>query len=192
MNPGFARMARCASVVVASVALGTTLAVGTASADPHAAYIGPQENNAQQGAIGSANRGTEVQCVQEALGIRTDGVFGQQTYDAVRAFQREKGIQVDGIVGPQTGDLILLKLGYTARLYSCYPLVPTTYAIDPNDGAVPTGDSPIECLLQQPNNIRKDLVKIFGGKSNLAHVVKATGGRGLSTAFGLVKCTFAG
>ena len=31
-----------------------------------------------------------------------DGVFGQWTYDAVRAFQKDHGLAVDGIAGKNT------------------------------------------------------------------------------------------
>lgn len=36
--------------------------------------------------------------------LAIDGVFGPQTEDAVRDFQRRRGITVDGIVGPVTWD----------------------------------------------------------------------------------------
>ncbi|QGT99927.1 hypothetical protein SYNTR_1334 [Candidatus Syntrophocurvum alkaliphilum] len=56
--------------------------------------------------IGS--RGEAVSALQDDLtrqGFNTygvDGIFGQNTHNAVENFQRAKGIQADGIVGPQT------------------------------------------------------------------------------------------
>lgn len=48
-------------------------------------------------------RGTDVAAVQAALQIPADGVFGQRTEDAVRAFQAcTRGLVVDGIVGIMT------------------------------------------------------------------------------------------
>ena len=53
--------------------------------------------------------GEDVRQLQKALlakgykQVRTaDGVFGQWTYDAVRAFQKDHGLSVDGIAGKNT------------------------------------------------------------------------------------------
>ena len=54
------------------------------------------------------SRGEEVKRIQQALvrvgyPVATDGVFGQKTTDAVKAFQKSAGLKpVDGIVGPMT------------------------------------------------------------------------------------------
>ena len=53
-------------------------------------------------------KGPKVLAIQKALTNSvfdtngTDGIFGHDTYAAVRAFQTTKGILVDGEVGPQT------------------------------------------------------------------------------------------
>lgn len=52
-------------------------------------------------------QGPNVEAIQyllqeHGLSIAVDGDFGQQTEDAVRAFQRAKNLGVDGIVGPST------------------------------------------------------------------------------------------
>jgi len=47
----------------------------------------------------------DLQEAMKALGHDpgpVDGVFGEATEAAVKAFQQEKGITVDGIVGPET------------------------------------------------------------------------------------------
>lgn len=44
--------------------------------------------------------GVDVYSIQKALGITADGIFGAQTYGAVREFQRKHGLVVDGRVGP--------------------------------------------------------------------------------------------
>ena len=44
--------------------------------------------------------------VQAALGVAADGVFGAQTEQAVKRFQKRKGLTVDGVVGPQTRDAL--------------------------------------------------------------------------------------
>lgn len=43
-----------------------------------------------------------VKLVQRALGLKDDGIFGQQTEAAVKDFQRLHGLIDDGIVGSQT------------------------------------------------------------------------------------------
>jgi murein DD-endopeptidase MepM/ murein hydrolase activator NlpD len=48
------------------------------------------------------SQGPLVAQVQKALDIPADGIFGVQTYVAVRAYQARAGLQVDGIVGPST------------------------------------------------------------------------------------------
>ena len=47
-----------------------------------------------------------VKQIQQALHLLDDGIFGRQTEEAVREFQRKNRLTVDGIVGPAT----LLKL----------------------------------------------------------------------------------
>ncbi|WP_346026859.1 peptidoglycan-binding protein [Beduinella massiliensis] len=54
------------------------------------------------------SRGTAVTRLQQALKDKgylkgkVDGIYGDQTYDAVKAFQRAKGLVVDGIAGRKT------------------------------------------------------------------------------------------
>jgi TP901 family phage tail tape measure protein len=48
------------------------------------------------------SRGEDVKALQRALGITADGIFGNQTANAVRNFQRSKGLGVDAIAGVKT------------------------------------------------------------------------------------------
>ena len=48
------------------------------------------------------SRGSVVILIQQALHLYPDGIFGNQTEDAVKEFQKEKGLKPDGIVGPST------------------------------------------------------------------------------------------
>lgn len=53
------------------------------------------------------SKGQEVKALQGALHLYPqDGIFGQKTKDAVKAFQKAKGLKVDGIVGNQTWALL--------------------------------------------------------------------------------------
>lgn len=47
-------------------------------------------------------RGSDVAEVQRLLGIKADGIFGQDTLRAVKTVQSQAGIVADGIVGPLT------------------------------------------------------------------------------------------
>lgn len=48
------------------------------------------------------SRGTEVKTLQTLLHCAADGIFGQITLEAVKAFQSANGLTADGIVGPKT------------------------------------------------------------------------------------------
>lgn len=48
------------------------------------------------------SKGKNVTLIQQALGIKADGVFGAQTEDAVKAWQSSHGLDPDGIVGNLT------------------------------------------------------------------------------------------
>ena len=48
------------------------------------------------------SRGSVVILIQQAIHLLPDGIFGNQTEDAVKEFQKEKGLKPDGIVGPST------------------------------------------------------------------------------------------
>ena len=57
------------------------------------------------------SRGNEVKLLQEKLNLKTDGIFGPLTEEAVKDFQRSNGLEVDGIVGNNT----LSKLNLSAN-----------------------------------------------------------------------------
>ena len=49
------------------------------------------------------SRGRMVREIQSFLGaVDVDGIFGPQTEDAVKTFQKVRGLVVDGLVGPKT------------------------------------------------------------------------------------------
>jgi murein DD-endopeptidase MepM/ murein hydrolase activator NlpD len=48
------------------------------------------------------SEGELVAAVQRALDLPADGIYGQETEEAVRSFQRAANLLVDGVVGPET------------------------------------------------------------------------------------------
>lgn len=48
------------------------------------------------------SRGNEVKALQEKLNLKTDGIFGPITEEAVKDFQRTNGLEVNGIAGDNT------------------------------------------------------------------------------------------
>ena len=57
--------------------------------------------------LGQGNAGEDVRKVQNLLNkggesLKSDGIFGPLTQDAVRKFQEQNGLKVDGVVGPET------------------------------------------------------------------------------------------
>ncbi len=52
------------------------------------------------------SRGSEVQAVQQKLGLHIDGIFGEDTKTAVQQWQAANGLSVDGMVGDDTWGLM--------------------------------------------------------------------------------------
>lgn len=81
-------------------------AYGVTSTDKHAAAL----EAAVRGQTGQATRvvlrlgseGASVRALQKALGIKVDGVFGQETRRTVINFQTKNKLTADGVVGDKT------------------------------------------------------------------------------------------
>ena len=54
------------------------------------------------GSTGSAVRELQEALNRHGYGLDVDGVFGEKTRAAVRAYQKEKGLKLDGIAGDET------------------------------------------------------------------------------------------
>ena len=71
--------------------------------------------------LGEGSMGDEVRDLQQklsALGypLAVDGIFGKDTEEAVRAFQRDHELGADGVAGPRTLDAIGKMLPFGRRL----------------------------------------------------------------------------
>lgn len=90
------------------------------------------------------SRGESVKRLQNALnslmqaGLIVDGVFGENTYNAVIAFQASKGLKQDGVVGKNT--YAALNWGGSLRPDSTVP-TPTTPTDSPAPAPAPSGYS---------------------------------------------------
>lgn len=54
----------------------------------------------------SGSKNKYVRVLQALLGISADGVYGKNTLNAVKAYQKQKGLKQDGVVGPQTWEAL--------------------------------------------------------------------------------------
>lgn len=69
--------------------------------------VPPKTNLACNPFIRLGSRGENVKTLQSRMGLLlVDGIFGSQTYKALKEFQISKGIVVDGIAGPETCSLL--------------------------------------------------------------------------------------
>lgn len=67
--------------------------------------------------------GTEVMQLQRALNragcdLTVDGIFGNDTYNAVLAYQATHGLTIDGVVGPNTWEKLNGKQVTNTQMYN--------------------------------------------------------------------------
>jgi hypothetical protein len=104
------------AVVAAALGLAV-LGSGTAVANPNVSVIGP----------GPSGNVWGVKCIQDALGLDIDGRYGDDTYQAVKNFQRTHVLQVDGAVGIETGNK-LFRYNGKRMLTGCVDYVPSSWS----------------------------------------------------------------
>src|SRR5579875_406351 len=76
-------------------------AIAALTVGPGAA--GPATSTEHVIVLSAGSEGRQVRLLQQALGVKVDGVFGPETEAAVRSFQANRGLVVDGVVGAKTG-----------------------------------------------------------------------------------------
>jgi len=69
-------------------------------------YYGPKTLNACP-MVKITARGNITRLIQERLGVNADGIFGNNTLNAIKNFQRKNGVAADGIVGNNTWKQLL-------------------------------------------------------------------------------------
>ncbi|HEY2536491.1 MAG TPA: peptidoglycan-binding protein [Solirubrobacteraceae bacterium] len=86
----------------ALVALSAGPAAGLADASGHVSPVDQPTTTEHVVELSEGDEGRQVQLLQQALGVATDGVFGPATEEAVQHFQAQHGLTIDGVVGSQT------------------------------------------------------------------------------------------
>jgi peptidoglycan hydrolase-like protein with peptidoglycan-binding domain len=77
-------------------------AAARAAAAPKRDHAASKQQHHVAAATAAGVKPAGVRGLQRALKLAPDGVFGRQTAQAVRAFQRQHGLKADGVVGPST------------------------------------------------------------------------------------------
>jgi cell wall-associated NlpC family hydrolase len=88
------------AMLVSAAGTGAPAFAGTAKAGHSSRRTAARRHH--QRILRLHSSGPDVVHLQRLLGVPADGVFGHQTLQAVRRFQRESGLLVDGQVGPIT------------------------------------------------------------------------------------------
>jgi peptidoglycan hydrolase-like protein with peptidoglycan-binding domain len=86
----------------ALVALTAGPSASLAEASGPVSPAGPATTTEHSIVLVEGAEGRQVELLQQALGIKVDGMFGPETEEAVQSFQASRGLTVDGIVGPLT------------------------------------------------------------------------------------------
>ncbi len=103
--PASSRAKRISLGALVALTVGPTASIAGGTAAASASSIGtePTTTTEQSVTVGPGDEGRQVLLLQEALGgITADGIYGGETEQAVRSFQKSRGLTVDGIAGPQT------------------------------------------------------------------------------------------
>ncbi len=80
----------------------TRTALGIQVAHPHHKSRPPDVVYLEHGSTGSNVRALQQALVNAGYDISVDGIFGDDTYNAVCDLQSNNGLNADGIVGPDT------------------------------------------------------------------------------------------
>ncbi len=102
--PSSSRAKRISIGTLAALSVAPAASLAGGSGATAAAASGPEPTTTTENAIvlTPGSEGRQVQLLQSALGIKTDGIYGPETEEAVRNFQSAHSLTVDGIAGPQT------------------------------------------------------------------------------------------
>jgi peptidoglycan hydrolase-like protein with peptidoglycan-binding domain len=100
--PTSSRAKRISIGTLAALTVGPGASLASGSEASVAATPEPATTTENTIVLTPGSEGRQVQLLQAALGIATDGIYGPETEGAVRSFQEAHGLAVDGIAGPET------------------------------------------------------------------------------------------
>ncbi|HEX3509976.1 MAG TPA: peptidoglycan-binding protein [Solirubrobacteraceae bacterium] len=100
--PTSSRAKRLSIGTLAALSVGPGASIASGSEASVAASPEPTTTTENSIVLTPGSEGRQVQLLQAALGIATDGVYGPETEGAVRSYQEAHGLAVDGIAGPET------------------------------------------------------------------------------------------
>ena len=106
--PAGSRAKRISLGALAALTVGPTASLADGSAVASTGAPTPEAPTTTEHSIVLSNgaTGRQVELLQRALGIATDGIYGPETEAAVERFQASKGLTVDGIAGPATNSAL--------------------------------------------------------------------------------------
>lgn len=95
----------CIGDILVTKVKGHTVIVVSGAINRYIKHVNPYL--APTSIVRKGDRGDEVRWVQTELNecgatLKVDGVFGDNTYKAVKAYQKAHGLEIDGIVGEKT------------------------------------------------------------------------------------------
>ncbi len=108
------------STVLDNLNVSSSALMGLAGAAVAASVMGGTSGQAMAATapVGPGSSGQEVQAVQKALGVKTDGQYGKSTQAAVMDFQIRQGMkEIDGVVGKETAKALGLDEQYRPMGY---------------------------------------------------------------------------
>ena len=90
------------ALVALTTAPSASMAEAGGPSGAGSAAAGPATTTEHSIVLSEGAEGRQVELLQQALGIKVNGMFGSETEEAVQKFQASRGLTVDGIVGPLT------------------------------------------------------------------------------------------
>jgi peptidoglycan hydrolase-like protein with peptidoglycan-binding domain len=128
--PTTSRAKRVSLGALVALSVGPTASLASSGSTGSAsASTGPATTTEHTIVLSEGSEGRQVKLLQQALGIKADGVFGPETEAAVRSFQTSRGLTVDGVVGAQTSAALRTQSAGNAFIADVSTTLPGTVSL---------------------------------------------------------------